>query len=161
MGRIWKPDSKRSHWTETSKIMFNRLDMNLHFLGSKISCKHAGGSPLKTCHADLQLSVPFRQNRPGQAPRAFPAPQQLSLCPWGPSGVSGSRWGGRSWGRQRMGSLCCYHQTQGWMNTALSAPTLPWSPRDQGSAPGGLGALHNNSGSAFWPQLTLEWVLHT
>lgn len=53
-----------------------------------------------------------------------------------------------------MGSLCGYHQTQGWMNTALSAPTLPCSPRDQGS---GLGAPQNNSG-CFWPQLTLEWV---
>lgn len=31
MARIWKPESKRSHWTETNKITFNGLDMNLHF----------------------------------------------------------------------------------------------------------------------------------
>lgn len=58
-----------------------------------------------------------------------------------------------------MGALCCSHQTQGWMNTALSAPTLPWWPRDQRPALGAGGASEQQW--LLWGLLTLEWHLDT
>lgn len=165
MGRIWKPDSKRSHWTETNKIMFNRLGMNLHFWVQKSAvtmqavCTRGWTCGLAAvCTSRAELASPAEA--PCECLRA-PAPaRQLSLCPWGPSRGVRLTGGGDTAGHKREWGPCAAIIKPGAGRTQLCLH--PHSRGHHGTRDQrlGLGARENNSGSAFWPQLTLEWVLH-